>query len=87
VNKNSYWVISNLINGEWKELPTVSPAQMMVSRRIKYLFSGNLDKQIYTNPFFHGKESHLLKCQIVRINHACTIVPRTMYNVNPDDKK
>lgn len=60
---------------------------MVISRKIKYLFTGNLDKQIFTNPHFPGKEAHLLKCQIVRINYSCSIVPRTMYNVNADDKK
>jgi radial spoke head protein 4A len=59
----------------------------VTSRKIKYLFTGNLDKQVFTNPHFSGKEAHLLKCQIVRINYSCTIVPRTMYNVNPEDKK
>jgi hypothetical protein len=60
---------------------------MMVSRRIKYLFTGNLEEAIFTNPFFPGKESHLLKCQIVRISFGCTVVPRSMYTVNADDKK
>ena len=60
---------------------------MTASRKIKYIFSGNLDKQICTNPHFNGKESHLLKCQIVRISFSCQLVPRTMFNVNAEDKK
>ena len=82
----TYWVSIHL-NGEWKELPIITPAQLNCSRKIKYCFTGNLDKQVFTNPHFTGKEAHLLKCQIVRMNYSCSIVPKTMYNVNPEDKK
>lgn len=60
---------------------------MRVSREIKYLFTGNLDREICSNPHFVGKEAHLLKCQIVRIVHSCTLVPRTMYVVKAEDDK
>lgn len=73
--------------GDWKELPNITPDQLNASRKIKYLFSGDLDKAIFTNPHFKGKEAHLLKCQIVRISFSCQVVPRTMFNVNAEDKK
>jgi radial spoke head protein 4A len=79
----TYWVTNDLISGDWKELPVVTPTQLKISRRIKFIFSGDINKDIFTNPFFPGKEGHLLKCQIVRITFGCTIVPRTMFNVNP----
>jgi radial spoke head protein 4A len=75
-------VTTDLLGGDWKELPNITPEQMNVSRKIKYTFSGDLDKAIYTNPHFKGKEGHLLKCQIVRISFSCQVVPRTMFNVN-----
>lgn len=78
----TYWVTTDLLSGDWKELPLVNPDQINISRKIKYLFTGNLEQDIITNPYFHGKEKHLLKCQIVRINYSCTLVPRTMFNVN-----
>lgn len=78
---------TDLLGGDWKELPNISPDQLNASRRIKYTFTGDLDRQIYTNPHFKGKEAHLLKCQIVRITFSCQIVPRTMFNVNAEDKK
>ena len=87
VNKMTYWVATDLLNGDWKELPIVSPDQINASRKIKYVFSGDLEKKICTNPHFNGKESHLLKCQIVRISFSCQIVPKTMFNVNAEDKK
>jgi hypothetical protein len=51
----TYWVTTDLLYGEWKELPIVSPEQLNVSRRIKYIFTGDLDKTICTNPHFKGK--------------------------------
>lgn len=87
VNKNTYWVCTDLLNGDWKELPIVTPDQVNASRRIKYNFTGNLAKTICSNPHFKGTEAHLLKCQIVRISFSCQVVPRTMFNVNAEDKK
>ena len=55
----TYWVCTDL-NGDWKELPIVTPDQMAVSRRIRYQFTGNLDREIYSNPHFSGKEGHLV---------------------------
>lgn len=83
----TYWVATDLLNGNWRELPTVTPDQINASRKIKYLFTGNLDKPVCTNPHFKGSEGHLLKCQIARINFSCQLVPRTMFNVNAEDKK
>jgi radial spoke head protein 4A len=68
-------------------LPLITPQQMVIARKIKYTFTGDLERDVFSNPFFSGKESHLLKCQIVRINYTCNLVPRTMYNVNAEDKK
>jgi radial spoke head protein 4A len=76
-----------LLESNWRELPTISPQLLKISRKIRYTFSGNLDKKVFTNPFFPGTEAHLLKCQLVRIGFTCNLVPRTMYNVNAEDKK
>ena len=83
----TYWVTTDLVNPNWAELPLINPTQLTTSKRIKYNFTGNLDTAIFTNPHFNGKEAHLLKCMIVRINYCCTLVPRTMFNVNAEDKK
>jgi radial spoke head protein 4A len=57
------------------ELPDVKPSLLIASRNIRYIFSGNLKKNIVTNPHFLGTEQDLLRCQIARITHATTIVP------------
>lgn len=83
----TYWVTTDLLSNEWKELPLISPDHLRTSRRIKYLFTGDLERVVCTNPFFNGKEAHLLKAQIVRISYGCQLVPRTMFTVNAEDKK
>ena len=93
VNKTLFWV-TNELTGEWTELPIVTPKQIQIARRIKYLFTGDLNRDILTNPDFIGKEAHLvpiylikLKCQLIRIHTTCTIVPKGMYVNNAEDPK
>jgi hypothetical protein len=38
----TYWVTTDLLSGDWKELPLITPDQVNSSRRIKYIFSGDL---------------------------------------------
>ena len=33
----------------------------MLARRIKYIFTGDLEREVITNPNFGGKEKELLK--------------------------
>lgn len=55
VNKYTYWV-SHSSFSEWTKLPDLSPKDIQASRDIKVLFTGNLNRTIYTNPFFFGLE-------------------------------
>jgi radial spoke head protein 4A len=41
VNKLNYWACNSLL-AEWVELPIITPQQVIISRKIKYLFSGDL---------------------------------------------
>ena len=56
-------------------MPDVSSEQMTAARMFKYHFSGELNSEIKGFNYFPGKESHLLKCQIVRMMHGANIVP------------
>ena len=40
------------------------------------MFTGDLETDIITSPIFDGKEKHLLKAQIVRIEHSTNIIPK-----------
>jgi len=74
----TYWVTHSALE-EWIELPVITPKQIIASRLIKYMFTGDLEQKVELFPRFPGKEKHLLKCMIVRISHSCWIVPGEMY--------
>ena len=74
MNKNTYFVTNDLTN-EWIELPDVKPSQIRAARKIRYIFSGILNKLIITNPHFPGTEKEYLRCQIARIAHGTKIEP------------
>ena len=74
MNKYTFWV-SNSILEDWYELPDINPDQINASRLFKYHFTGDLNAKVKGFNNFPGKESHLLKCQIVRIMHSSFIVP------------
>lgn len=83
LNKNVYFVTNDLTQ-DWIELPDVKPEQLIASKQIKYIFTGNLKKQIITNPHFPGIEADLLRCQIARITHSCNVVPSVNHYIIPD---
>jgi hypothetical protein len=75
VNNFVYWVTDSVLE-KWTKLPDLSPADIKAARQIKVLLTGDLERPIFTNPFFFGKEKHYLRAQIARIIHATTIVPK-----------
>jgi len=77
VNQFAYWVTDNSLN-EWKILPDLQPGDIRAARSIKVLLTGNLERDIITNPFFFGKEKHYLRAQIARIFHGTTVVANGM---------
>lgn len=86
VNQYVYWVSESVVD-EWIQLPDLSPNDLSSSRRIKVLFSGDLEKDIITNPFFQGKEKNYLRAQIARISHGTTIIPKGLYRLAEDNPK
>lgn len=52
VNKFSYWVSHSSL-GAWTKLPDISPADVGAGRAIKILFTGDLDRQIYADPYYY----------------------------------
>lgn len=60
VNKYSYWV-SHLSFDKWTKLPDLAPNDINAARQIKVLFTGDLGRTIYTNPFFFKKEKEYLR--------------------------
>jgi radial spoke head protein 4A len=78
VNTYAYWVADNVLE-EWIQIPDLAPNELEASRKIKVLFTGNLERDIITNPFFFGKEKHYLIAQIARISHGTTVTPHRLF--------
>lgn len=64
INRLNYWVTNDLLS-EWVELPLLLPMHIEVARRIRYVFTGNLESNVIVNPFFFGKEKHLVYTLII----------------------
>ena len=51
VNKFVYWVCNSPLQ-EWVQLSDLKPSNIMTARQIKHTFSGDINRLIYTNPFY-----------------------------------
>ena len=86
VNRCTYFVAHDSLSA-WVRLPDVAPREIAASRSIKVLLSGDLERNIYTNPFFFGKEKHYLRAQIARIVHSTTLVPVGLMRIKEDEER
>ena len=75
-----YYVCTEL-GGKWVMLPDLLPKQIVASRSIKQMFTGDLEAEVVAPPGrFAGKEKELLRCFIARVTHCCTLAPKGLYN-------
>ena len=74
VNMYSYFV-ANAAQGPWVALPDLEPVDLKAARAIKVSFTGELEREIVTNPFYFKTEKYFLRAQIARISHSCKLVP------------
>lgn len=86
MNKFVYWAINSPM-GEWTQLPDLKPKDIINARSIKYMFSGNLDAKIYTNPFYFGTEKIYLRSQIARITQSTNLVPKGLYRFQEENDR
>jgi radial spoke head protein 4A len=85
----TYWVSHSSFD-KWVVLPDISPSDMGASRKIKILFTGDLEKPIYADPyFFKAKktEKHYLRAQIARIVHSTSLCPKGLFRLVEDSTK
>lgn len=68
-------------------MPDVAPSEIAASRAIKVLLTGDLERPIYTNPFFFGQEKHYLRAQIARIIQSTTLMPAGLMKVNEEEDR
>lgn len=60
------------------------PSLLRAARKIRYTFTGNLKRQIISNPHFNGTEKDYLRCQIARISFNTNIIPSTNHFKVPE---
>jgi len=51
----------------WTQLPDLNPKDIKNARAIKYCISGDVNKKLFTNPFYFETEKTYLRAQIARI--------------------
>lgn len=86
VNKYSYFVTHSSLT-QWTRLPDLTLKDIKASRNIKVMFTGDLERPIFTNPFFFGQEKHYLRAQISRITHSTAVFPNGLWRVIKEDEK
>lgn len=86
VNKNVYWACNGPVD-EWKLLPDLKPQDLINARSIKFNFTGNLEKKIFTNPFYFKTEKTYLRAQISRITQSTNICPSGLWRENEENKR
>lgn len=85
VNEVSYLVTSDSMS-DWTKLPDLSYKDINAARQIKVLFTGNLNRYIFTNPYFFGQEKHYLRAQLSRISHSTSLYPKGQYRKPEEDE-
>ena len=60
INVNTYWATNSPIEG-WTQLPDLKPSDVNNARAIRHTFSGHLEGNIYTNPFYFETEKTYLR--------------------------
>ena len=86
INKYTFWVSDSLLD-KWTELPDITHEQLVVSRKFKYILTGDLSSPVNSFVHFPGREMHLLRCQITRILHSSCIVPKGFQKLKEDMKE
>ncbi|XP_015455561.1 radial spoke head protein 4 homolog A isoform X2 [Pteropus alecto] len=83
-NKYVYFVC-NEPGRPWVKLPSVTPAQIVIARKIKKFFTGRLDTPIISYPPFPGSESNYLRAQIARISAGTHVSPLGFYQFGEEE--
>ena len=84
VNELSYYVACDSLS-DWKRLPDLSYKDLIQARQTKILFTGDLEREIFTNPFFFGKEKHFLRAQLSRMSHSTSLQPLGVSKLEDDE--
>ena len=84
-NQYTYWV-ANSVEGEFIQLPNVTPTQILAAKQLKRLFTGNLDTVVGGHPPFPGgTEAGLLRAVIAHITAATHVIPKDVLKPDEED--
>lgn len=73
-NRWTYFVCHD-VGGEWTRLPNVTPHQVVVARKIRRAFTGDLSAPVPGHPPFPGVEMNYLRAQIALITAGTVLAP------------
>jgi len=68
----------------WTKLPHARPECLMVARKIKKFFVGNLEAPVESYPPFPGNEADYLRCQIARIVAGASLCLTGVFVLDPE---
>merc|ERR1711990_1103609 len=68
----------------WIKLPHIEPECLMTARKIKKMFSGNLESVVESYPPFPGVEADYLRCQIGRIVAGASACLKGVFVIDPE---
>jgi len=85
-NKFTFFVC-NKPGDDWTRLPDVTPAQISCSRKIRKLFTGDLEHPICSYPPFPGNEGNYLRAQIARISAGTHIAPLQYFTTEEEEEE
>lgn len=86
-NRLSFWVAPHAA-AEWTLLPDTTPQLINAARKIRKLFTGDLDAPIVAYPEFAGAERDYLRAQLSRIVSATFVSPaNALERVEPEDEE
>jgi len=84
-NRYAYWV-ANSVHGEFTKLPPVTPEQIIAARRLRRMFTGNLDTVVGGHPPFPGgTEKEFLRAVIGLITMETHVVPKDILKADEED--
>ena len=86
INKYVYWVTDS-VTGDWVELPDAVPSTINLARKLKQIFTGDVEAEVVTNPHFAKKEKDLLRAQIARISQITNLVPKGYYKKQEENER
>jgi len=84
-NKYTYFV-ANSVYDKFTQLPNVTPQQIIAARRLKRMFTGNLDTVVGGHPPFPGgTEAGLLRAVIALITTQTHVIPKDILVADEED--